>query len=210
MEKMLVTQALNELKTLDSRINSTIIHANFVVASKLCEKNAFPGKTKEDFSNEAKASMQSIDDLIKRRETIKAAIIQSNAVTEIEVAGEKMTVAKAIDYKNSLEYKRLLLNRMRQQYRDALQNVNNGNADMQKKIDQMILSAYGKDGKDKVDKSTYDCIADPYKKNNEYGLVDPIGIEEQIKKLETWIDDFSSNVDAQLQISNCITFIEIG
>lgn len=209
MEKMLVTQALNELKTLDSRINRAISAANFVSCSKKAEKNATPGVTKEEFCENAKASKQSIEDLIKRRETIKAAIIQSNAVTEIEICGQKMTVAKAIDTKESIGYYLNLLNHMKQEYLNVLATYNNANAMVNSKIDQLILAAYGKDGKDKISESDYNAIASPYKAANEVELVDPIHIKDEIEKLESYIDDFTSNVDAQLQISNCVTYIKI-
>lgn len=209
MEKMLVTQALNELKTLDSRINRAISSAVFVTASRKAEKNAVPGVSKEEFCENAKASKQSIEDLIKRREVIKAAIIQSNAVTEIEICGEKMTVAKAIDTKESILYYKNLLDHMKVQYFNATKNCNNANTQVDGKIDQLILAAYGKDGKDKISESDYNAIANPYRAANEAEIMDPIHIKDEIEKLESYIEDFTSNVDAQLQISNCVTYIKV-
>ena len=208
-EKMLVTQGLNELKTLNSRIIRAIEDASFITASKVSEKNAAPGVTKEDFATSAKASYQSIQDLIARREKIKAAIIASNAVTEVEIAGEKMTVAKAIDTKNSISFMQELLNMMTSQYHRSLSNVNNHNAKVDEKIDSLITNVYGKDGKEKISENDYNVIAAPYKSANEFGLVDPLNLKNKIDELSKYIEDFSSNVDAQLQISNCITTIEI-
>lgn len=208
-EKILVTEALNELKTLDSRIARAISKADFVVASKKADKNAKPSVTKEDFCNEAKSSMQQIESLIKRRETIKAAIIASNAITEVEVAGEKMTVAKAIDTKDSINYYRTLLNTMQSQYSLALSRVEKVNKTVDENIDQMILAAYGKDGKDKISKDTYEAIADPYRTANEVELVDPLKIKDEIERTQSWIEEFDSTVDSKLQISNCMTYIEV-
>lgn len=208
-EKMLVTQGLNELKTLNSRIIRAIEDASFITASKVSEKNAAPGVTKEDFATSAKASYQSIQDLIARREKIKAAIIASNAVTEVEIAGEKMTVAKAIDTKNSISFMQELLNMMISQYQRSLTSVNTHNAKVDEKIDSLVTTAYGKDGKEKISEDDYKAIAAPYKAANEFGLVDPLKLKDKIDELSKYIEDFSSNVDAQLQISNCITTIEI-
>ena len=61
---MLVTQALNELKTLDGRINKAITDGIFVAGAKASDKNILPGMSKEDFNGEAVASKQSADDLI--------------------------------------------------------------------------------------------------------------------------------------------------
>ena len=208
-EKMLVTVALNELKTLDSRINKAINQAAFVEASKISEKNAKVGKTKVDFSQEAKAALDSINDLIARREKIKAAVIASNAVTEVEIAGQKMTVAKAIDTKESIGYKSLLLEVLKDQFYSARMKVNKQNEIMNDKIDKLIETAYGKEGKDKISEADYDAIATPYKKANEFDLVDPIGAEAKIKELDEYIEKFNSTVDSVLQISNCVTYIEI-
>ena len=90
-EKMLVTQALNELKLLDSRINREIRTASFVSAAKKSEKKVTPNVTKEEFNTNAKSEMQSIEDLIDRRARIKKATVASNAVTTLEVNGETMT-----------------------------------------------------------------------------------------------------------------------
>ena len=209
MEKMLVTQGLNELKTLDSRIDRAVQQAEFVVPSKKSDKNAKAGVTKEDYCDRAKASMQQIKDLIKRRENIKAAIIASNAVTEVEIAGQKMTVAKAIDTKNSMEYYKLLLENMKVQYSTSTEKLERHNKNVEEKIDQLVITAYGKDGKDKISQNDYDAIANPYKAANEAELVDPLKIKDEIDKLQTWVEEFESNVDAQLQISNCMTYIEV-
>lgn len=56
-EKMLVTQALNELKLLDSRINREIRTASFVSAAKKSEKKVTPNVTKEEFNANAKSEM---------------------------------------------------------------------------------------------------------------------------------------------------------
>lgn len=82
MEKMLVTQALNELKLLDDRINKAINDAVLVIAAKRSEKKVNPNLTKEDFEIRAKAGYQSVLDLIERRKKIKAAVVTSNAVTK--------------------------------------------------------------------------------------------------------------------------------
>lgn len=57
MEKMLVTQALNEIKLLDGRISRAIDTGNFVAAAKLSESKVTSTITKDDFTKNAKASM---------------------------------------------------------------------------------------------------------------------------------------------------------
>ena len=208
MEKLLVTQALNELKTLDSRITRAINSATFVASAKKCEKNVASNMSKEVFCSNAKAAIQSIDDLIARRKRIKDAIVESNAVTKVTVAGVKMTVAAAIERKTSIEYEKMILKQMQNQYMLAQQDVDRKNAQMEESIEKLVSTAYGKDSKTNIKPEDYSAIADPYKEKNEWALVDPLGILEQISKRAEEIDTFLSFVDSQLQISNCTVYVE--
>lgn len=208
MEKMLVTQALNELKTLDSRIIKAIDSAKFVAAAKNCEKNVVSNVSKEDFNEKAKASLQSITDLMERRKNIKAAVVASNAITIVNVDGVEMTRAAAIERKKSIEYEKYLLNQMKNQYNVALATVIKKNAEMEVSIEKLVNTAFGKDSKNSIKPEDYSSIADPYKANNEFGLVDPLNILDEIKKREEELDGFLSSVDSMLQISNCTTYIE--
>ena len=208
MEKMLVTQALNELKTLDSRIMRAINNATFVTSAKICEKNVTSNMSKEDFNANAKSDLQSIDDLINRRKNIKAAIVLSNAVTMVTVANVEMTRAAAIERKTSIEYERSLLRQMKNQYLTAQQKVNAKNTEMEAAIERLVATAFGKDSKTNIKSDDYSAIADPYKEKNEWALVDPIDVLNQITKREEEIDAFINEVDSALQISNCTTYIE--
>ena len=208
MEKMLVTQALNELKTLDARIGRAIRSASFIAGAKTSDTKVAPGVTKEDFIKDAKASYDSVDDLIKRREAIKSAIIESNAKTMIDICGENISVAKAIDMKDSITYKKQLLNKMVTERDKVKTNVASQNIVMENKIDQLVSTAFGKESKQNIKPEDYDSIATPYRTANEYSLVDPLKLDDKIEELERYIEDFESTVDAKLQVSNCVTYIE--
>jgi len=145
--------------------------------------------------------------LIRRREAIKAAIVASNAVTEVEICGEKMTVAKAIETKTSIAYKKNLLYTMKRQLADAILSMNKKNAALEDKITKLVETSYGKDAK--VSPEDYNSIADPMRKSNEVSLVNPLDLETKIEELEAYIEEFTATVDAKLQISNCTTKIVI-
>ena len=208
MEKMLVTQALNELKTLDARISRAIRNAAFIASAKTSDNKVSIGTTKENFIKEAKASYDSIEDLIKRRETIKSAVIESNAKTMIDICGEMISVAKAIDMKDSIVYKKQLLTQMTTQRDKAKSNMVSQNITMESKIDQLVSTAFGKESKQNIKPEDYDSIAVPYRTSNEYSLVDPLDLDKKIEELERYIEDFESNIDSKLQVSNCVTYIE--
>jgi hypothetical protein len=209
MEKILVTIGLNELKLLDKRITRKINEGEFVGAAKISATNINGKISKESFKANAKADYMSITDLIKRRNKIKAAIIKSNAVTMVEVAGKKMTVAEAIDKKEAIQYEKNLLEQLVNEYNASIAKVNYENEKVEDSIQMLLLTAYGKEGKEKITQSNYDAIATPYKDANEYGLVDALDTENLIKKMKDEIENFESEVDSCLQISNSTTLIEI-
>lgn len=208
MEQMLVTKGLNELKLLDSRIKRKTEEGEFVGSAKTSAANINGKMTKETFKANAKADYMSITDLIRRRNAIKAAIIKSNAITMVEVAGKRMTVAEAIDKKDAIQYEKNLLEQLVFQYNIAITKVNKENEKVDLNIETLLITAYGKEGKDKISQSSYDAIADPYRSANEYSLVDALDIENLIKKMKDEIERFESEVDTCLQISNSITLIE--
>ena len=209
MEKILVTKGLNELKLLDSRINRKITEGEFVATAKLSVPNVNSKISKEAYKANAKSDYQSIIDLIKRRNKIKSAIIRSNAMTIVDIAGKTMTVAEAIDKKSSIEYEISLLEKLTHQYKISLDEIIKENHKVDESIEQLLNTAYGKEGKEKITQASYEAIAEPYRKANEYGLVDSLDIEKLIKEMKDKIEGFLSEVDTALQISNSTTIIEI-
>ena len=209
MEQILVTKGLNELKLLDSRINRKIEEGEFIAAAKLSVQNVNGKITKEAYKANAKADYQSIVDLIKRRNNIKSAIIQSNAVTKVDIAGKIITVAEAIDKKSSIEYEISLLEKLTMQYKTSSDIIIKENEKVDYSIEQLLNTAYGKEGKEKITQASYDAIAEPYRKANEYGLVDALDGEKLIKEMKDKIERFLSEVDTALQISNSTTIINI-
>lgn len=208
MEKMLVTRALNEIKLLNSRIDNAINTAKFVAPAKICEGNISPGKSKEDFMASAKASLQSVENLIERRKRIKAALVISNASTFVEINGVTMSRADAIERKSSIIFEKTLLQVLKGQFGSANSTVSAKNSQMEASIERLVETAFGKESKQRIAADEYDSIAKPYRASNEYGLVDPLDIEALIKKMEADINGFESEVDSALQISNCTSYIE--
>lgn len=214
MERMLVTQALNELKLLDARIRKNIENATLITAARTAsDKVVKSDKYKTDFADEVNAAFNSINDLIDRRAKIKSAIILSNANTKVSFNETEYTVAELIDLKSSIAYKSLFLNKMEQDFYRATAVVEQQNQVMQSKLDKLVETSIGTADKKKTansdDTADINSISSIYRKNNEYSLVDPLKINDEIIKLNDYIEKVKSSVDAILQISNCTTYIEI-
>ena len=208
MRKISITEALNELKLYDSKITKAITNATFCGAAKKSADKVGVVK-KDDFDERAKASYQSATDLISNRNTLKSAIVKSNAITEVEIDGVSMTVAEAIERKNSIVYDETLLNEMKRQYANATATVDKENKKVDNKVDDLLTTLIGKDSDKKLSREDQEAVEKPYREKNEFEFVDPLGLYEKIQALEANIDGFKSNVDTVLSVSNATTFIEI-
>lgn len=208
MRKISITEALNELKLYDSKITKAITNATLCGAAKKSSDKVGVVK-KEDFEDRAKASYQSATDLIANRNTLKSAVVKSNAITEVTVDDKSMTVAEAIERKNSIEYDETLLNEMKRQYANATATVDKENKKVDAKVDDLLTTLVGKDSDKKLNKDDQEAVERPYREKNEFEFVDPLGLYDKIQALEANIDGFKSNVDTVLVLSNATTFIEV-
>lgn len=208
MRKISITEALNELKLYDSKITKAITNATFCGAAKKSADKVGVVK-KDDFAERAKASYQSATDLISNRNTLKSAIVKSNAITCVEIDGVPMTVAEAIERKNSIEYDETLLNEMKRQYANATATVDKENKKVDAKVDDLLSTLIGKDSDKKLSREDQDAVERPYREKNEFEFVDPLDLYNKIQELEADIDGFKSNVDTVLVLSNATTFIEV-
>lgn len=203
--KMTIHRALAELKLLDKRIDKQIKDSvPFCVVKKKDEKQV-NGMSLEEYNKKVEGNFNAIIDLIKRREQIKAKIMHSNTITKVNVAGEEMTVAEAIERKNTIEYKKKLLNRLRSDLQMALDEMENGNIILLDKLESFLEATLG----DNPSSKEIETVSEMFKEKNELKLYNPINIEKKIEKLEEEIEDFLMEVDFVLSESNSKTTIEI-
>jgi pyruvate/2-oxoacid:ferredoxin oxidoreductase alpha subunit len=209
-ETMTIHKALIELKTLDSRISKEIGAAHFVITNKHSNKKV-NGVTVEEYTQTMKADYQKVNDLIKRRNAIKKAVVLSNAVTKVTIGGKEYTVAEAIEMKNhGMDHKLLLLDRIEREFANAKRDIEKHNGEyLEGKADAYLATLYGssdmKNLADDVQKVRKDFI-----EAQTLELVDPISVEKVIESLKTEIDTFMVDVDSTLSVSNALTTIEIS
>jgi len=204
MSSISIARALVELKTLDSRINKTIDSTQWIVYK---TKGRNSGMSEEEYKKSTQSEFQSLNDLILRREKLKNAIMKSNSVTEVEIAGNKMTVSRAIEYKKIIEYKRVLLQKLKYQRQQVVCDVESHKQRVQNKIDENIKVICGKDSK--PDENVIKSISEGISKGDPIEVFDPLGLDKVIKELETSIEDFKANVDYVLSESNALTVIVV-
>lgn len=209
-EKMTIHKALSELKTLDDRINKAAKSVPFVFANKH-SNGTINGLTVSAYSAEIKSAYQSVNDLMERRSAIKRAVMLSNAVTKVNIGGVEYTVAEAIEVKNhALPMWRGVLQKMEIDNTNAQRTAEKNNGDnLEDRADVYVQSMYAnadlKNASEEIKRVRADFIA-----SQTMEIVDPIGIVDEMKKLEERINLFSVGVDSALSVSNALTEIEIS
>ena len=209
---MTVHKALAELKTMDDRIMKSIRENAYVLAVKHSAEK-INGMTVKNFMDKMRSGYQKTTDLIARRDAMKRAVVLSNATTKVKVGDNEYTVAEAIEMKNhGMEFRSALLRQINSSYVTAQTELNrNSGETLEKKAEKYVLdviAAQPKDSKMTVDSDAMKALRQTYIENNTYDLIDPLGVTKIMENLETEINEFLTEVDAALSVSNALTVIE--
>lgn len=208
-EKMNVHQALAELKTMDKRIEKAIQTPEWVVTNKH-SNGKINGVTIAEHTANIKAQYQKAMDLILRRDAIKRAVVNSNAVTKVLIAGVEYTVAEAIDKKNNgTQFLSMMARRLAHDHTQAklLADRENGSR-LEDRADVFVKSLIGNtDTKGMTEEIK--ARREDFIEAQTLDIVDPIGAVKEIERLEEEVNAFLTNVDAALSVSNAITEIVV-
>jgi len=201
-QTMSITQALAELKLLDKRIQKSLDHVEWADI----KTKSNPLDT-EKFGRTARAEFQSFVDLVKRYDTIKRAVVLSNATTRVKVGAWEGTVAEAIEYKRSIFYKRRLLDTMKNQLLTVKELFKQQQEAVDARLEKLLHSELGKDVK--TSPETITALTNSFRENNKVELVDPLDLAGRSRELEEEVESFETNVDWVLSETNGKTLIQI-
>jgi len=199
---MSITQGLAELKLLDKRLQTHLTHMRWVDVS--TESNRVDV---EKLKSRAEAEYQSYMDLVKRRDSIKRAVVLSNSSTQVKIGKWEGTVAEAIEHKHSIENKRRLLEAMKDLLKEKRTQYDSLKEQMDSRLERLLQSELGKDVK--TNPETLTALTNTFRANNRVDLVDPLDIARKISDLEEEISSFETNVDWVLSESNGKTLITV-
>jgi hypothetical protein len=205
--KISITRGLSELKVLKNRYEREIREAKLIgvsVANKMV--SPYTSYKPSDFEAQAKSGFQSLVDLEKRIIEIKTKIDQSNFVTKVKVAGEEMTVLEAIEMKNFVDLKEQRLLLLKQQLKSARSSFEEAEKKNRERIEKNVADQTAAGTKDaELEAKVKASIESLYP----IALIDPIKVEDEIKKEEKFLEDFKNEIDFVLSESNSLTYIEI-
>jgi hypothetical protein len=125
----------------------------------------------------------------------------------VEIAGAKMTVSQAIEFKNTIKYKSAMLATLKHQRQMVVVEVDAHRQKVQNKVDDNIRIICGKDAK--PDAATLKMVTDGITAGDPIDVYDPLNIDKVIDGLEKEIEDFRANVDFVLSESNATTLINV-
>lgn len=197
-----VTQALAELKLLEKRINKSL---SCIKWSDVSFKNN--NIDESQLKKVAESEYQSYTDLLKRRDTIKRAVVLSNATTNITIGNWSGSVAEAIEQKSNIDFKKKLLGSMRNSLLQSLENYKRKEKELETRLDKLLQSELGKDIKTNPD--TIQALTTSFKETNKITHHDPLQLNVKIKQLEEEIENFETNINWKLSESNGKTTITI-
>lgn len=207
-QKITIHRALAQLKLIDSKIDSTL-DRRLEAVGYINADNIVGGITKrEDFEANAKANIQSVEDLIKNREALKQKIVRANNEKIVRIGSKEMSIIDAINYKDIIAVKKILLRRLINQRNTIEKAIEMRNARINEDALKLASQALQKDNIEINDKDVM-AIVKPFKDANELSLCDPIGIYKYIEYLENEISEFETEVDAVLSEANATTYIEV-
>ncbi len=209
--KITLTRALVELKTLDKRIEQALQTTNFCAVAKGKGDKRVPvgaSMTIEALTTRITSEVQSLNDLINRRNLLKQRLVEANAATKVMIAGTEYTIAGAIEVKRNIDVKQRLLGAMHNQLVRAENAIQVGNTKLNEDIEKSVAEAY-KGDKAKPSTEMYDAVANPRRNTQELSLLDPADVRAQVDKLNATITGFLAEVDIALSEINAKTEVEL-
>lgn len=197
-----ITRALAELKLTDKKI---LQKTNELKVAHTCRKENH--ELAKELIKKETARLQSITDLIARRNALKVGIVKSNAETNVTVGGKVMTVAAAIERKTSIVLDKTLLRTMRDSYYSVKDMHDRQNSNVEAQADEKAAQALNGDSESQGD--AYEAVRKVYVDANKSYFEAIENVEDLIDKMQDEIDDFESEVDFVLSESNTKTMIEV-
>ena len=198
-----VARALVELKIIDYKLKKLTEEPTFFCVD-VRSKNR--NVSSEGIKRDATADFQLFNDLLKRQETIKTAIKESNIKTIVRVGDWSGNINKAIQRKKANLYKLSLINVMKSQLKAALTVFDTEKRATSEAL-QVFLASENKLGLKTPEEMV--ALTNKFNDANKIMLVDPLGCKTLAAKLLEEVEVFNNNIEWVLAESDVTTSIVI-
>jgi len=193
--EMSLTKALANLKKTEKKISDKT-QKLLLIGVKVRGVSTIPDIRAEE-------ELRSVTDLINYRLKLKTAISAANAVTELTIGSETMTIAQAIEKKHSIVFMEELLRKMTSQYASAVNLLQHETDKMERNLQGMLEASAGSKGQSRETTA----LEAAFRETNKAELDDPIDLKKKIEEMQSEIDDFVEEVDVALSEINARTTI---
>ena len=160
-------------------------------------------------ANELKAIFQRRLDLFHRREILRSALVQSNAVTKITVGGNQYTIAEAIELRRMLPHYKAMVQQVRNAQAAGLRGVAELNKKCEDKINAMTAATRTELGNDPECEAFIVRRAQVIRNEFEAELFDPANSITVADAMEQKVIEIESELDSAINISNVQTVVKI-
>ena len=211
MQQISVTRALVELKRLDDKIARAISEGTFVARTIGRDTNKKVVGSSDSITaveQKIQGCFDKVASLIKNRESVKSAIVLSNANTRVNIMNRDVTVAEAIELKNTVAFRTKFLNVLRAQLTGERMQIDKSAILLDQEIETSLNALYGAE-RTKIDTDTVKSVSDVKKGQKEQALLDAGKIETKIQEVELDILNLTSELDFVLSESNAKTMISV-
>lgn len=208
VKELTVTEALNALKLTNKKIEDATGRVVIGFVTTAGSKNVPAGfSSRDEYVNEIQSRLDSVNGLVRYRDNLKKAVVVSNARTTVKIGSAEMTVAQAIEQKESITYKKKLLNHLETQFNTAQQQVDRHNATLEGRADEFVtkVAAAGQTMTAEERMNT----RKRWIEENTASLVTANNTRKTIDSLREEISNFESNVDVSLSVVNAKTVITV-
>lgn len=149
------------------------------------------------------------ESLINRYTNYKQAILNSNAVTMVQVNGRSMSVSDAIVMKATLAEREKFLSVLRKSSSDVKVAFEKNLKEFEDKVKAVYEATVNPSSTDEEKSSTYETIRNQQMSISGPIMLDPIKVDDKIKKLEEEINFLKTELDYVLSTSNVETNIMV-
>jgi uncharacterized protein YfkK (UPF0435 family) len=209
-EKLTLTRVLTELKLIDKKIDSALKKNLISVFRQKSKYVAGSTLNIEDYRKEAKENLQSIQDLIKRKEKLKLALSKANSTTKILIKDKDFNISDAIAYKESvLPIMEYVVQELKRRHVEIVNLIERNKKEVDENVLKLLQENVGKEKR--TDDKQLEQIKEFFTEQNELKCTDnENSVKNYIDELEKEIVNFKSEVDFALSEVNAKTEVEIN
>lgn len=208
MATLTLTEALVKLKQTEKKITQATSQAMVGVVS--VGSNVPPGfKSQEEFKAEVKRRIDSVEGLIKFRDALKSSIVRANANTTVVVGSQTMTIAEAVERKNSIKFRKELIGHLSNQWNTLEKAVSQQNVSLENRADQFLAQLFGNREKTEDSQNERNQTRSTWISNNTVRILSHDKVKSIVEEMDREVSDFEANVDVALSVANAKTEIVV-